>query len=608
MIVQYMLIVAFLGLTAAALRTLEVLDGGSIILSFADVNATVGNMTTRGYAYGGSIPGPTIATTENATIAVVLENLSEMATTLHPHGVRLANRFDGVPGLTQPAIKPGQNFTYNTHFPDPGIYWYHPHVMDWHVRGKGAYGVFLVRPRDENYYNPVNREEVLILADTDPASDELPDSPSFVLMGRFGDVILINGATDYKLQVDRGEVVRFFILNAADVRPFNIAFGCGNMKMIGSDIGKGERDVMTDTVLISPAEWYIVEVLFSESGECALFSKTPSRNITLGSVSVSDVQPDEDHSQRFPTITENAVMKTELDLLRPHFNKPVDRVLVMTLSMMNANPPTTATDGPVMHHGPTPDPSTTSTTSPHHGPAPGAPEPTSTEAAQHHGSANGTPEPTTTAAAQHHESAHGAPEPTTTDAAHHHGLMPANPEMSGAANLSLWKRTANIEWEDMMPAINRDSNLTNVLWKLVDLNTGRTNAEIDWSFTQGDIVKVELINDENASHPMQHPIHFHGQRMLVLSINGEANPSLQWKDTVLTRPGERIQVLLEVSNPGLWMFHCHIARHNVESGAMTTMMTMMTMMGYFSVAPRSIAEQCYQAPLMWATSDPEEQP
>ncbi len=64
---------------------------------------------------------------------------------------------------------------------------------------------------------------------------------------------------------------------------------------------------------------------------------------------------------------------------------------------------------------------------------------------------------------------------------------------------------------------------------------------------------------------MQHPFHIHGQRFLVLSRNGSPNRNLVWKDTLLVATGETVDILLELSNPGRWMAHCHIAEH-LETG------------------------------------------
>src|SRR5437762_6403813 len=80
----------------------------------------------------------------------------------------------------------------------------------------------------------------------------------------------------------------------------------------------------------------------------------------------------------------------------------------------------------------------------------------------------------------------------------------------------------------------------------------------------------------DSDHPMHHPFHIHGAgHFLILSRDGVPEPNLVWKDTVLIRTGQTVEILLDVTNPGVWMAHCHIAEHH-ESG----------MMFSFTVAPR----------------------
>ena len=133
-----------------------------------------------------------------------------------------------------------------------------------------------------------------------------------------------------------------------------------------------------------------------------------------------------------------------------------------------------------------------------------------------------------------------------------------------------------IEWEDDMVEVNRITTPANMRWKLIDRETGAENAAIDWEFRVGDRVKIRLLNEMAGDHPMHHPFHVHGAgRFLVLSRDGVAESNLVWKDTVLVRTGETVDILLDVTNVGLWMAHCHIAEHH-ESG----------MMFSFNVAPR----------------------
>ena len=119
----------------------------------------------------------------------------------------------------------------------------------------------------------------------------------------------------------------------------------------------------------------------------------------------------------------------------------------------------------------------------------------------------------------------------------------------------------------------------NMRWKLVDRETGAENAQIDWTFRVGDQVKLRLVNEMDSDHPMPHPFHVHGAgRFLILARDDVVEPNLVWKDTVLVRTGETVDILLDVTNPGRWMAHCHIAEHH-ESG----------MMFSFNVAPAARA-------------------
>jgi FtsP/CotA-like multicopper oxidase with cupredoxin domain len=105
-------------------------------------------------------------------------------------------------------------------------------------------------------------------------------------------------------------------------------------------------------------------------------------------------------------------------------------------------------------------------------------------------------------------------------------------------------------------------------WLMVDRENGAENTAIDWRFHVGDQIKIRLVNEKESDHPMHHPFHIHGAgRFLILSRDGVVEPNLVWKDTVLVRTGEIVDILLDVSNPGLWMAHCHIAEHH-ESGMM----------------------------------------
>lgn len=124
-----------------------------------------------------------------------------------------------------------------------------------------------------------------------------------------------------------------------------------------------------------------------------------------------------------------------------------------------------------------------------------------------------------------------------------------------------------IEWEDDMGMMNRMSTDETIRWEIWDTDSEKRNRNIRWSFNQGDLVKVRIFNDDEGTHPMQHPIHFHGQKFVVLAKDGELNENMQWKDSVLIPEGATYDILIEMSNPGTWMAHCHIAEH-LDAGMM----------------------------------------
>jgi FtsP/CotA-like multicopper oxidase with cupredoxin domain len=145
---------------------------------------------------------------------------------------------------------------------------------------------------------------------------------------------------------------------------------------------------------------------------------------------------------------------------------------------------------------------------------------------------------------------------------------PAVTSPSGHTDSHTHDMPDGLEWEDLMFEVNRASDSCNMIWKLVDRETGTANHDIEWAFQVGDQVKIRLINDLDQDHPMHHPFHIHGAgRFLVLARDHLPEENLVWKDTVLVRANQTVDILLDVTNPGVWMAHCHIAEHN-QSGMM----------------------------------------
>jgi FtsP/CotA-like multicopper oxidase with cupredoxin domain len=143
----------------------ELADGDVLSLRIAPVAKRLGDTTVRMLAYNGSIPGTTVKVRQGSEIVVQVTNDGDLDTTVHWHGLRLENRYDGVPHETQVPIPVGGSFTYRLKFPDAGLYWYHPHIREDYGQELGLYGNIVVVPEEPDYWPPVHRDVVLTLDD-----------------------------------------------------------------------------------------------------------------------------------------------------------------------------------------------------------------------------------------------------------------------------------------------------------------------------------------------------------------------------------------------------------------------------------------------------------
>jgi FtsP/CotA-like multicopper oxidase with cupredoxin domain len=498
-------------------------DGGTLDLTAGLVRRTIAGRTMAMLAFNRQHPGPLIEVDANTTIFVNFTNASPFPTAVHWHGVRLDNRFDGVPGVTQDPVPPGGSFRYTVRFPDAGIYWYHPHHREDVQQELGLAGNLLVHPEDPAAYGPVHRSEVLMLDDL-LVDDAGPvafgrEAATHALMGRFGNLPLVNGEPEYALEVDRGEVVRFYLTNASNTRTWNIsvspaparpdesagpqpdaAAGPGDatlagggrepdvrvpIKVVATDVGRFEREELVESVVLAPAERYVVDVRFPAAGRFLLTSRVLGINhrqgvflaeeMPLGAITVADTPVEEDLGEAFTALREHDDVVAEIDRYRDRFDDPIDREIVLAL------------------------------------------EPGSL------------------------------------------------PDVIVQSMRYDWVYFHPVEWTGTMPVMNWATTSKRVRWTIREPSTGRADMAIDWRFRVGDVVKIRVHNDRTSVHAMQHPLHIHGQRFLVVAQDGVAVPNRAWKDTVLLPAGSVTDILLELSNPGRWMVHCHIAEH-LESG------------------------------------------
>jgi suppressor of ftsI len=170
----------------------------------------------------------------------------------------------------------------------------------------GVYGVILVKPKSNEYYNPVDVEVPLTLDDILMTNGSVypynNDHETFALMGRYGNITFVNGKTDYNLDLNKGQIVRFFLVDTANARPYNFTIDGHKLKLVGGDSGKYEKESLVNSVIISPAERQIVEVLFDKPGDFKVLNVTPEKVYQLGMIKVSEQKS----SSLPPTISVNS--------------------------------------------------------------------------------------------------------------------------------------------------------------------------------------------------------------------------------------------------------------------------------------------------------------
>jgi FtsP/CotA-like multicopper oxidase with cupredoxin domain len=172
------------------------------------------------WAYGGRIPGSELRLRQGEPVRIVVENRLEQDTTVHWHGIRLPNAMDGVPGLTQPPIRPGESFVYEFTPPDAGTFWYHPHANSLEQLGRGLAGALIV---EEAEPIPVDRDLLWVLADwrIDESGQIGPGFGNMMeagMSGRVGNTVTLNGAVPADQPVRAGERIRLRLLNSSLAR------------------------------------------------------------------------------------------------------------------------------------------------------------------------------------------------------------------------------------------------------------------------------------------------------------------------------------------------------------------------------------------------------
>ena len=251
----------------------------------------VDGVAVTAFTYNGTVPGPMIRVTEGDQIRVVVKNELPDPTTIHWHGVEVPNAMDGVPGVTQNPIQPGETFTYEFIAKPAGTFMYHSHFEGDIQVGAGLYAPMIIDPKEPEA-NPPAVDKVLMISEWLQR-----DGQTFAAMPMSGmepNFFTLNGkafpATE-EITVKKGERVRLRFIGIGQFIhpmhlhgvPFKIVATDGHAVPEAAQLTK-------DTVSVAPGERYDIEFVASEAGQwmlhCHILHHTTNDNVEPGGLMV----------------------------------------------------------------------------------------------------------------------------------------------------------------------------------------------------------------------------------------------------------------------------------------------------------------------------------
>ncbi|MEY8841168.1 multicopper oxidase family protein, partial [Cribrihabitans sp. XS_ASV171] len=228
------------------------------------------------WGFDGQAPGPGLRVAQGERLSRRLVNALPQPTSVHWHGIRIDNAMDGVPGLTQDAVQPGDGFDYDFILPDAGTYWYHAHNRSFEQVARGLYGPLVV---EEAEAPDVDDDVVLMLDDwrLDPETvmiaDDFDNGHDLSHGGRIGNIVTVNGRFDPVIPVRRNARLRLRLVNAANARIFSLGLDGMAGWVIALDGMPLERpEPFGESIVLAPAQRadLIVDVTAETGGIASL--------------------------------------------------------------------------------------------------------------------------------------------------------------------------------------------------------------------------------------------------------------------------------------------------------------------------------------------------
>ena len=244
-------------LQAASDDGLQILEAAPTKFNLAGADDTAAGSTDV-WSYNGLVPGPEIRVKQGDEVRLRLVNNLQEPTTIHWHGIRLLNAMDGVPNLTQKAVKPGEQFDYRFSVPDAGTFWYHTHNRSWEQMARGLYGSLIVEERKPQIYES---DFTLIIDDWRLLENGQIDTSSFGNMmdsshaGRHGNWITVNGKSQPTYELFKSTLTRLRLINTCNSRILRIRIPRLNVHVIARDGQPVEPEFLGDESFdLAPAQ------------------------------------------------------------------------------------------------------------------------------------------------------------------------------------------------------------------------------------------------------------------------------------------------------------------------------------------------------------------
>ena len=538
-------------------RPLPTLSGSDITLRIARQRLVVDGRSSGAIGINDTVPAPLLRLREGQAVRLNVVNELDEDSSIHWHGLLVPAQFDGVPGVSFPGIKPHSNYLYEFPIRQSGTYWYHSHSG--FQEQLGLYGPIVIDPADSD---PVrsDREHVLVLADHSALS---PDT-------LFRRIKVDPGHFNFQRQTLAG-------LLAGRDQPLKERLDWGGMRMDPTDIsdvtgavytyvvnGHGPRDNWT--ALFRPGERVRLRII-NASAMTNFNVRIPGLRLSIVQADGQNVRPVEvEEFQIGVAETYDAIVTPAEDKAYTIVAEAIDRsgmaraTLAPRAGMAGEVPPlrkrplATMKDMG-MDHGAMPGMDHGSMAGMDHG---AAAEPSGQQPATDMGAMKMRDFSNASQVRKGPGVQTIAPMPMDRTGEPGQGLEDVGHKVLVYRDLMALDRNPDIRAPSRSIDIHLTGNMERFMWSFDGEKMSDKHEPIP--FTEGERVRVNLINDTMMSHP----IHIHGHFFELVTGHGDHAPR---KHTVIVQPGGKVTWDFTADAVGDWAFHCHLLYH-MEAGMM----------------------------------------